>query len=315
MSGAPVPGKHQSKGELTTAKTLNTVATIGAGHAIVASLPKGTRQKLESLAPRRVAVPVKRLMRKVPKAGASASGKLALAGSAGWLGFHGAELAGDIMARRSINNQLKSLPVKKSYKSMAFRYGAAAAAGAGATVEVQDRRKQRRKALLALAQQEQAGQMGVPVHKGQTQSSDVTVVDTIAKAHHPGVLGVDTALAAPLAGVYAIAKRQFSSEADRQRRLGTYAGLGLGSSVVLGDAARRHLQPLVGHADEAGKKGQAVPVRRLKDLKGARAVGMGLKDGSRLRSPLLLGGAALATGAAGAAAYKRGISERNRPWN
>ena len=112
------PPKEQSERELKTARTLNTVATIGAGHAIVASTPAAWRAKIpgrkklvQSGWLNEPAVHVKKPLppkidRILPKAGTSA--KIAAgAGAAGWLTLHGGELAGDIMARRSINNQIK----------------------------------------------------------------------------------------------------------------------------------------------------------------------------------------------------------------
>lgn len=100
-------------------------------------------------------------------------------------------------------------------------------------------------------------------------------------------------------------KRYFDSEADRQRRLGTYAGLGGGSALVLGDAARRQFTVSTErHAPKAGRKRGAL-----------KRVEVGLKEGKRLRTPVLLGGAAALSAIGGAAAYKHGINERNRPYS
>lgn len=123
MSGAP-SNKPQSEKELKTARTLNTVATIGAGHAIVASTPAEWRAKVpgrkklvsagwlnEPQAHVKKPLPPK-LARLMPKSGTSA--KIAAGTAAGgWLTLHGGELAGDIMARRSINNQISQLPENK----------------------------------------------------------------------------------------------------------------------------------------------------------------------------------------------------------
>lgn len=92
-----------------------------------------------------------------------------------------------------------------------------------------------------------------------------------------------------------VSKRYYDAEADRQRRLGLYAGLGGGTAIVLGDAARR--QVTAGKVTEGGRKG----------------VRLALKG--KARTPLLLGGGAALSAIAGGAAYKRGISERNRPWS
>lgn len=110
MSSAP--SGSQSTGELKTARALNTVATIGAGHALYAMTPEKHRLKIRegmlSVAPKKVRPKLESGLNtlKQPEIG----GKLGTAGkvvAGGWLALHGGELAGDIMARRSINNQLK----------------------------------------------------------------------------------------------------------------------------------------------------------------------------------------------------------------
>lgn len=105
MSGTKA--REQSDAELKSAKTLNTVAQIGAAHAIVASTPKKWKAKIPGHA--RLVATGERLKERMPKVpeGAGTAGKVAaVAVPAGWLGFHGAEWAGDVMARQSINNQL-----------------------------------------------------------------------------------------------------------------------------------------------------------------------------------------------------------------
>lgn len=241
MSG--MASGDQSQGELRTARALNTVAMIGAGHALYTSLPEASRARaaraIVARSPRKVVAAASRARRKltVPKG----AGKKALyATTAGWLGFHGAELAGDIMARRSINNQLKKLPEKED---------------------------------------------AVKAYE--------TPVDFSKAANRGSGHGVN------------LSKRYFDSEADRQRRLGTYAGLGGGSALVLGDAARRQFTVSTErHAPKAGRKRGAL-----------KRVEVGLKEGKRLRTPALLGGAAALSAIGGAAAYKHGINERNRPYS
>ena len=102
-----------------------------------------------------------------------------------------------------------------------------------------------------------------------------------------------------------LSKRYFDPEADRQRRIGLYAGLGGGSALVLGDAARRQFTGNVERHPVQGKQKHG----RLKRVE------VGLKQGKRLRTPALLGGAAALSAIGGAAAYKHGISERNRPYS
>lgn len=95
-----------------------------------------------------------------------------------------------------------------------------------------------------------------------------------------------------------IEKRSFNAEADRQRRLGLYAGAGLGAGAVLGDAARRRM-PRVEEELKDGRK-----IKRFDMPKGRRG---------RLTLAALAGGAALGAGG-GASAYRRGISERNNSY-
>jgi len=107
-----------------------------------------------------------------------------------------------------------------------------------------------------------------------------------------------------------VSKRYYDSEADRQRRLGTYAGLGGGTALVLGEATRRQFKgDVIRDAPSTNR-----PKGRIKRLE----VGLKpLKNGNP-RSPrnaILLGTGAALAAAGGAAAYKRGISERNRPYS
>jgi len=122
MSGAP-SGKPQSEKELKTTRTLNTIATIGAGHALYAMTPEAkreaAREKLLKLTPEKTRPATRKLLAtlKQPELG----GKLTTAGkvvAGGWLGLHSAELAGDVMARRSINNQLAQVQAQKNKGSV-----------------------------------------------------------------------------------------------------------------------------------------------------------------------------------------------------
>lgn len=112
MSGAPGNPKTQSEGELKAARTMNTVATIGAVHAAHASAAKdfpkyaAADQRVKRAAAKVVPTGVRRRVAAVGGKAGHAGGKAGAAVGAGWLGFHGAEFAGDIMARRTINNAL-----------------------------------------------------------------------------------------------------------------------------------------------------------------------------------------------------------------
>jgi hypothetical protein len=92
------------------------------------------------------------------------------------------------------------------------------------------------------------------------------------------------------------AYRRYDPEADRQRRLGLYTGAGVGGAVVLGSQAARNFTTQVHGADTKRLRGIAV-----KPKGGKKA--------------LLLTGGTLLSGGGGIAAYRRGLSERNNPWN
>ena len=138
------PAKGQSKGELKTARTLNTVAIIGATHPmytaarnLASQAPEGVKAAAGRFVPKKAVSAVRggvdRVVTRNPGTKAAAKfaakhGKVAGAAAAtGWLGFHGAELAGDVLGRRSINSQLKqkeqdmskALSVEQSFVSKA----------------------------------------------------------------------------------------------------------------------------------------------------------------------------------------------------
>lgn len=97
-----------------------------------------------------------------------------------------------------------------------------------------------------------------------------------------------------------VEKRNFNAEADRQRRLGAYAGIGAGTSLVAGAAAARGLS-----------------VERFSNADG-RLAGIRGPQGKMTKKWLgtKAGLAALAAAAAagGAISYKHGVSERNRTY-
>lgn len=101
-----------------------------------------------------------------------------------------------------------------------------------------------------------------------------------------------------------IAKRNFDAEADRQRRLGLYAGAGIGGGVVAGDAARRMVgvERLSDHYTDLPAQ---FARKRVYKLPAGRA--------GRAKLAALAAGSVLGVGG-GVAAYRRGVSERNNPW-
>ena len=96
------------------------------------------------------------------------------------------------------------------------------------------------------------------------------------------------------------AARRYDSEADRQRRLGMYAGGGTAVAAVAGNEARRQFMRVSEGAKNAkGKK----PLRGFK-----------LKPKASARKTAILAGLAAAGAAVGAGSYARGVSRRNQPW-
>ena len=108
------------------------------------------------------------------------------------------------------------------------------------------------------------------------------------------------------AGKQVVGKRYYSAESDRQRRMGAAAGLLGGTAIVTGAAAGRGL---------VGSRG--INPRGDGRVAGA-SLGYLIPKGASAKK-VLRGRAALAatsavTGVGGVAAYKRGISQRNRSW-
>lgn len=153
MSGAPTG--NQSERELKTTRTLNTIATVGAGHALYSMTPEKKREaaraKMLSVMPAKQRPRAEKVLAtlKQPEIG----GKLTRAGkvvAGGWLALHSAELAGDVMARRSINNQLAQVQARKNKGSvgsvkkndasvMSAGYGAVQTNGRGVNLEMIDK--------------------------------------------------------------------------------------------------------------------------------------------------------------------------------
>lgn len=153
MSGAPTG--NQSERELKTTRTLNTIATIGAGHALYSMTPEkkreAARERLLKLTSEKSRPRARKVLAtlKQPEIG----GKLTRAGkvvAGGWLALHSAELAGDVMSRRAINNQLSQVQgvknegsvssVKKNDSSlMSAGYGAVRSSGYGVNLEMIDK--------------------------------------------------------------------------------------------------------------------------------------------------------------------------------
>lgn len=109
--------------------------------------------------------------------------------------------------------------------------------------------------------------------------------------------------------------RRYDPEADRQRRLGAYAGLAGGAAIVTGRSAAQQYEGVRDDgkpAKKATKTTPAVPAKK------GRLLGVRLKPDAagvvnRGRAGVLTG-ATLALAGGGLAAYKRGISQRNQPW-
>jgi hypothetical protein len=94
------------------------------------------------------------------------------------------------------------------------------------------------------------------------------------------------------------AYRRFDPEADRQRRLGMYGGIGVGGAIVAGREAARNFETKV----KSGSGKNQVTNRGVFAKPGKGKKGLGLAA------------IAAASGAAGVGSYKRGLSQRNQPW-
>jgi len=384
MSGAP-SGKPQSEKELKTTRTLNTIATIGAGHALYSMTPEvkreAAREKLLLLTPEKTRPATRKLLAtlKQPELG----GKLTTAGkvvAGGWLGLHSAELAGDVMARRSINNQLAQVQaqknkgsvgsVKKNDMSMISKAeGSVSRNGHGKGISDSEKRAavaggvfggsviggtagsfvKKPKSKL----KKDPGNEKLPKGKKPTGSPLLDrmlkeQMDPIERAQHKrdkmayermnnqfeGIVEHNklkpskmvraklaghklssnryvvggTALGGGAVGGFEYlnqkskpvnkAYRRFDPEADRQRRLGLYAGTGVGGSIVAGREAARNFETKV----VSGSGAKATTHRGLYAKPGKGKKGLGLAA------------VAAASGALGVGSYKRGISQRNQPW-
>lgn len=180
------------------------------------------------------------------------------------------------------NKALKGQKMKTKLARNRYALGGAAlfgAIGAGSGLNhAHDVKTARDKGFNAMLQQ----QMERDIYKSDGQS-------LISKSDRVEVTGHGKSL---------VEKRNFNAEADRQRRLGLYAGAGLGAGVVLGDAARRRM-PIKAVELKDGTK------RKVIDLPRGR--------GGKARLALLAAGSAAGAGG-GIAAYRRGISERNNAY-
>jgi len=332
-------GKEQSQRELKTARTLNTLATIGAGHAILASTPAAWRSKVpgrkklvssgwlnEPVSHVKKPLPPK-VAQLMPKAGKPAKIAGAVA-AGGWLTLHGAELAGDVMARRSINGQLaRTNSSKGKVGSMAkndmtlISKASGSVSGNGHGKSLSSGRTNRQRAgttaglgaVLVGQTAATGGHLAMNnvlrdtafVMHGQSSKTNTDVAGDISRLHRKykqlkrfrgaglaGIAGGGALIYAnrnkKVSGVEK-AYRRVDPEADRQRRIGMYSGLAGGGSLVAANRAANHIKI----TKPAGTS--SINVR-------------GNKKGA-----LLATGAAALAGAS-VATYRHGISARNQPW-
>jgi len=137
-----------------------------------------------------------------------------------------------------------------------------------------------------------------------TQQKKLDKENAVSKSIEQSIVSKSAAVPVTGHGVN-IEKRDFNAEADRQRRLGMYAGLGAVGAAGFGAAASRGMKV------EGRKRGGQVFAVKEKGRK---------KSGSMTPRKKLAGRAGLAalagaSAAGGIAAYRRGISERNYPYN
>ena len=305
-SGPPAP---QSPGELKAAKGLNTLALVGAGHAIV------TSAKDVPGVSRLIPTGVKNVAAKLPKVPPAAAGAVA----GGWVAYHAAEGVGDIMARRSIRNQIaqqQGPTVVKSLTQLAQDSRGAVAKSLHRRVLTPESvtKAAPRSGLVQPTVVQVAKNFGSGGQGGRSLIATTPVMkalgeDAMKTAAKKGKRILDLRTPPTGQGLQGkldlqrthVRKRYFDPEADRQRRLGLYAGLGGGAALVTGNAARHTLEV---PKDEV-KVGRAY-IRT--------PVGLRFKAGKAGRGALLAAATAAAAGG-GAMAYKRGIDARNQPWN
>jgi hypothetical protein len=96
----------------------------------------------------------------------------------------------------------------------------------------------------------------------------------------------------------AVAKRYYDPEMDRQRRLGMYAGAGIGGGAGLIAMGASGVKP------------------SSREVEGGRVVrGLSMPKGKKARGKLALLAAGLASTGGGIAAYKHSNSRENDPWD
>ena len=383
MSGAPTT-KPQSERELKTTRTLNTIATIGAGHALYSMTPEkkreAARERLLKLTPEKTRPGARKILAtlKQPELG----GKLTTAGkvvAGGWLGLHSAELAGDIMARRSINNQLAQVQarknkgsvdsVKKNDQSMISKsegYVSRNGHGKSLVDKAFSSKENTRETVLVpgygyvngsirrrpATKNEKTtggfsggavgGIMGGLVATSHPRPTNKVLAigagsGALAGAglgyagsrhtrefypdmrkhsgakHRPGKYVTASEQAEAIRNTNYMAARQrqqervgkayrrFDPEADRQRRLGLYAGTGVGGSILAGGMAAPNFSTKLA-VKASGKEAKDIVHRGIFAKPGKGKKGLGLAAISA------------ASGAAGIGSYKRGLSQRNQPW-
>lgn len=108
------------------------------------------------------------------------------------------------------------------------------------------------------------------------------------------------------AGKQVVGKRYYSAESDRQRRMGAAAGLLGGTAIVTGAAAGRGLVGSRG----INPKGEG----RVAGASLGYLIPKGASAKKVLRGRAALAATSAVTGVGGVAAYKHGISQRNRSW-
>ena len=229
-------------------------------------------------------------------------GRLVRAGAAGAVGLQAANLAGDLVANRVLTRESQK-KVSKMAMSPDGQSVIKAVYGCGETGVGVNLESVSKKALKCPDCDCDCNAKGKCMECGK----DCRKVEKAEKKRVkcPNCeLPCDKDDKCPMCGkdCSAIAKaaRRYDSEADRQRRLGMYAGGGTAVAAVAGNEARRHFMRVSEGAKNAkGKK----PLRGFK-----------LKPKASARKTAILAGLAAAGAAVGAGSYARGVSRRNQPW-
>lgn len=283
--------KERNRNEARVGLASN-VLGITAGTAALATASRNRAFRSGSVAD---AGPVTRriINRSKGRIGPRGVGRLVRAGAAGAVGLQAANLAGDLVANRVLARESQKKVSKVDMQSVSkgvFGYGET---GHGVNLERVDKAAKKRPKCpnceIPCDTEGKCPMCGKDCAPRGEKSESKSHEMRESKTHE----------------AMEKAARRYDSEADRQRRLGMYAGAGAGLAAVAGNETRRMFDPVRGEQPKVDGK----YVKGKRPLRGVK-----LKAGMSPRKAAAL--AALSAGGAlvSAASYKRGVSRRNQPW-